>query len=71
MNLNTLLIKDWYMGLETEIMLLINWICVAIFFGLMVFFIVLWIRAEKKLARHGESKLFQSSNPANKDNQSK
>lgn len=71
MNLNTLLIKDWYMGLETEIMLLINWIFVAIFFGLMVFFLVLWIRAEKKLARHGESKLFQSSKPVNKDSQGK
>lgn len=64
MNLYSLLIVDWYLSLSTEIMLLINWICVAIFLGMAIFFAVLWIRSEKKLAKYGESKLFQvNKNP--------
>ena len=70
MDLTSLLIVDWYLGLSTEIMLLINWICVAIFLGLAIFFAVLWIRSEKKLAKHGESKLFQV-NPKPKDKNEK
>ena len=68
MNLYALLIVDWYLGLSTETMLLINWICVAIFLGMAIFFAVLWIRSEKKLAKHGESKLFQvNKKPKDKD----
>jgi len=61
MGLSSLLIVDWYLSLGTEIMLLINWIFVAIFLGTAILFAILWIRSEKKLARHGESKLFQVS----------
>ena len=61
MGLSSLLIVDWYLSLSTEIMLLINWIFVAIFLGVAILFAILWIRSEKKLARHGESKLFQVS----------
>ena len=68
MNLTSLLIVDWYLSLGTEMMLLINWICVAIFLGMAIFFAVLWIRSEKKLAKHGESKLFQvNKKPKDKD----
>ena len=67
MNLYSLLIVDWYLSLSTEIMLLINWICVVIFLGTTILFVVLWIKSEKKLARHGESKLFQvKTNSQNK-----
>ena len=59
MKLYSLLIIDWYLGLSTEIMLLINWICTGIFLLGMFFFAYLWICSEKKLAKHGESKLFQ------------
>lgn len=61
MNLYSLLIVDWYLSLSTEVMLLINWICVAIFLGATILFAVLWIKSEKKLARYGESKLFQTN----------
>ena len=37
----------------------INWICGAVFLGLVILFAVLWIKAEMKLVRHGASKLFQ------------
>ena len=64
MNLYSLLVVDWYLNLSPEIMLLINWICVAIFLGMAIFFAVLWVCSEKKLAKYGESKLFQvNKNP--------
>ena len=59
MEMYSLLIIEWYLSLGTEIMLLINWICVAVFLGMAIFFAFLWFRSEKKLAKYGESKLFQ------------
>ena len=71
MDLTSLLIVDWYLGLSIEAMLLINWICVAIFLGLAIFFAFLWLRSEKKLARYGESKLFQVNNSHKGKNENK
>ena len=59
MNVYSFLIVNWYLSLGIETMLLINWICTGIFLLGMFFFVYLWIRSEKKLAKHGESKLFQ------------
>ena len=68
MELNGLLIIDWYLSLGTETMILINWICTAVFLIMAILFAVLWIRSEKKLARHNESKLFNKNDkPKNKE----
>ena len=60
MRLNSLLIVEWYLSLDTGTLLLINWICTGLFLLMAFFFGFLWLRAELKLARHNESKLFNN-----------
>ena len=66
MNLMSLLIVDWYLSLETELLLLINWICTGIFLLMAIFLGYLWLRAEMKLARHNESKIFNNKKKSKK-----